>query len=67
MMQYDTGIDEKQYLTVADIAAALGVQLSTVRSYAARGQMPEGNGCPCCGLGPVWARYVLAEWRPGKF
>jgi hypothetical protein len=53
----------KDYLTASDVAALLGVKPSTVRSYAARGQMPAPNDCPCCGLGPVWSRLIVEDWR----
>jgi len=56
----------KEYLTIADVAELLGIRESTVRSYAARGQMPAPNVCPCCGLGPVWARIVIDDWRPAN-
>lgn len=56
----------KDYLSVADVAEHLGVTASTVRSYLSRGQMPPANDCPCCGLGPVWSRLVIEEWRPRK-
>lgn len=53
---------DKDYLTTQEIADLLGVQPVTVRAYSTRGQMPPANDCPCCGLGPVWSRYVIEEW-----
>lgn len=56
--------DDKEYLTVSDVAELYGLGTSTIRAYVARGQMPAPNDCPCCGLGPVWSRWMLAEeWR----
>lgn len=57
---------EKEYLTVNDVAQLLGVAPVTVRAYAARKQMPGPNVCPCCGLGPVWSRFLIEEWRNGR-
>jgi hypothetical protein len=56
-----------EYLSVQDVADALGIKPSTVRSYVARKQMPSWNYCPTCGHAPTWARWTLAEWRPEVF
>lgn len=53
----------KDYLTTQEVADLLGVEAVTIRAYAKRGQMPAPNVCPCCGLGPVWSRYIIEAWR----
>lgn len=49
-------------LTAEGVADLLGVRPSTVRSYAARGQMPKPTPCPCCGH-TSWDRQAVAAWR----
>lgn len=56
-------------LSVADVAERAGVDPRTVRSYAARGYLPAGTPCPCCGLGPTWEPAEIGRWlanRPGQ-
>lgn len=58
-----------QRLTAEEIAGRLGVAVSTVRAYAARGFMPKASACPCCGYGATWDRKEIEAWiatRPGK-
>jgi len=60
----DRGAAVKEYLTVDEVAAHAGVTPSTITAYNTRGQMPRSTTCPCCGLGPVWARNIIEDWRP---
>lgn len=56
-------------LGTADVAQILGVSVSTISSYASRGQMPAASPCPCCGHAPTWARADVEVWvaaRPGR-
>lgn len=46
--------------TTADVAATLGVTASTVRAYAARGQMPAPTGR--VGRTPYWTPEVIEPW-----
>lgn len=50
-------------LYTRDIAARLGVHMSTVRAYLARGQMPQPSGYDYHGH-PFWLPARLAPWRP---
>jgi len=49
--------------TVADVAAHLNVAPSTVRAYAARGQMPAPDGR--LGRTPWWWPDTIKTWRTG--
>lgn len=54
-------------LTTADVAALLGVTPATVRSYAARGDMPPPDGH--LGRTPWWKPRTIEQWRkqrPGQ-
>lgn len=48
--------------TTADVAAYLDVKESTVRGYAARGQMPAPDGR--LGRTPWWRPATIKTWRP---
>lgn len=51
--------------SVADVAEHLGVSPATVRSYAARGQMPAPDGR--IGRSPWWWSTTITQWdRPGQ-
>lgn len=57
--------DGREQWAVADVAAHLGVASSTVRAYAARGQMPEPDGR--IGSSPWWWSDTIIGWkRPGQ-
>lgn len=47
-------------LTVADIAAAVGVAPVTIRAYVSRGQMPAPSGR--VGRTPYWTRKKIGPW-----
>lgn len=54
-------------LTTADIAALVGVEAPTIRSYVARGVMPQPDGH--LGRTPYWHRRTIHDWlatRPGQ-
>ena len=54
------------WLRVEDVAKLLGIRPGTVRTYAARDQMPAPS---YVGRTPVWRREVIEEWarnRPRK-
>jgi excisionase family DNA binding protein len=46
--------------TTADVASVLGVKESTVRAYAARGQIPAPSGR--VGRTPYWAPDDIEPW-----
>jgi predicted DNA-binding transcriptional regulator AlpA len=46
--------------TTANVAAALGIAESTVRAYAARGQMPAPSGH--VGRTPYWLPADIEPW-----
>jgi len=46
--------------TTQDVAKYLGVTASTVRSYAARGQMPSADRR--IGREPVWQPATIHKW-----
>lgn len=48
--------------TIAEVAEHLGVATSTVRAYAARGQMPPPDGR--LGRTPWWRADTIRAWRP---
>lgn len=50
-----------EWWSVADVAAYLGVEQSTVRAYLAREQMPAATQF---GGSPMWRRDVIEAWRP---
>jgi predicted DNA-binding transcriptional regulator AlpA len=52
-----------KHLTTEDVAAALGVAASTVRSYNARRQMPEPSGH--VGRTPYWTPEDIEPWITG--
>lgn len=57
----------REQWTTADVAEHLGVAVGTVRSYAARGQMPPPDGV--VGRTPWWEPARVREWaaaRPGS-
>jgi hypothetical protein len=54
--------DQRQ-LTSGDIARLLGVQPSTIRAYAARGQMPPADGRT--GNTNWWWGSTVRRWRAG--
>ena len=51
-------------LTVADVAARLGVRESTVRAYMARGQMPAPSGR--LGRTPYWRPQDIEPWLSSR-
>ena len=54
-------------LDIPAIARRLGVSQATVRSYRARGLMPEPAGR--IGASPYWTREAVEAWiasRPGR-
>lgn len=53
---------DDQRWTTADVAAYLGVKQSTVRSYAARGQMPKADGHHDART-PWWKPETIKAWR----
>jgi hypothetical protein len=55
----------REQWTTADVAEHLGVAVGTVRSYAARGQMPPPDGV--LGRTPWWWAATIRGWqRPGR-
>lgn len=57
--------DTSQQWTLAAVADHLGVTLSTVRAYRARGQMPPPDGI--LGRTPWWWSSTITGWeRPGR-
>jgi excisionase family DNA binding protein len=55
------------YMTTSDIAAYLGVKLSTVTAYVARGQFPPADAV--VGSTKLWRRATVQSWaaqRPRK-
>lgn len=55
-----------EWWLTSDVAAYLGVAVSTVSTYKARGQMPEPD--QTIGRTPVWRPARIIEWhetRPG--
>lgn len=50
----------QELLTVQEVADLLGVECSTVRAYAARGQMPDPDRR--YGRTPLWARETITDW-----
>lgn len=56
-------------LTADSVAELVGVRPSTIRTYAARGQMPAPAPCPCCGHGATYDEAEVRAWlarRPGR-
>lgn len=53
--------DDRRQLTTGDIARLLGVQPSTIRAYAARGQMPPSDGRT--GNTNWWWGSTIRHWR----
>jgi predicted DNA-binding transcriptional regulator AlpA len=47
--------------TTRDVAAFLGVAPSTIRAYAARGQMPRADRR--IGREPVWRPETIRHWH----
>lgn len=50
------------HLTAHQIADILGVKVSTITTYAARGQMPPPVHCPCCGRGSIFPTADIDQW-----
>lgn len=48
------------FVTIADVAARLGVTTSTVRAYLAREQMPAASGR--IGRTPYWEPEAIEPW-----
>ena len=53
-----------ELLTVADVAALLGVKPATVRQYAHRDDMPPPD--EHIGRTPVWSRATIDGWLAGR-
>lgn len=54
-------------VSMVEVAVIIGVKLSAVHSYRARGILPEPF--VTLGCGPIWRREDIIEWqasRPGK-
>jgi uncharacterized membrane protein len=58
---------EAEWWTTSDVAAYLGVSLSTVSSYRMRGQMPAADNK--LGRTQLWRPETIIQWekeRPGR-
>ena len=51
-------------LTIADVAARIEVQQSTVRAYVTRGQMPAPTGR--LGRTPWWSAQEIEPWLQSR-
>jgi len=51
-------------LTVKQVAERLGLSMSTVTAYRARGRMPKPD--KQYGRTPLWKEETIAAWRRGQ-
>jgi predicted DNA-binding transcriptional regulator AlpA len=58
---YVTELLPEDWWTTRDVAAYLGVTPSTIRAYAARGQMPPADRR--IGREPVWRPATIRTWH----
>ena len=67
MSDDDTMVEVSELVSMTEIAAMIGVNVTAVRSYRSRGILPEP--LVMLGCGPVWRRSDIIDWqssRPGK-
>lgn len=60
-------MDDKEQLSVTDVAELAGVATATISAYKARGQIPAPDGV--VGSTPWWYRKTITDWmaaRPGQ-
>ena len=60
-------IEVSELVSMTEIAAMIGVNVTAVRSYRSRGILPEP--LIVLGVGPIWRRSDVIDWqasRPGK-
>lgn len=58
------GVDNAEWWTTSDVAAYLGVQVSTVTNYRKRGQMPEPD--MTVGRTHMWRPARIRSWQQGR-
>ncbi|MEU5949898.1 helix-turn-helix domain-containing protein [Micromonospora sp. NPDC047465] len=59
-----SGVGDVEWWTTSDVAAYLGVQVSTVTNYRKRGQMPAPD--MTVGRTHMWRPARIRSWQQGR-